>query len=271
MEYTNYLREHMFPLFNCSGCGNGIVLRAMARAYAELEIPNADIVHVTGIGCWGKIEDYLETCTLHCTHGRTLGFSTGVVLANPKLTVVAIMGDGDGSTIGGNHLIHAARRNVNVTAILLNNLNYGMTGGQYSGTTPEDSITSTSRYGHVEPGFDICELVKAAGATYVAREIVDNPAALKKYIKEGIQNKGFSLIEAVSPCPTHYGKNNKMNNSVEMLKWMRSNSVSVNQAKNMSEEELMGKMVTGVITNRPKKDYRTKYDEIIDRLAKGER
>lgn len=268
MEYKDYLLEKNMPLFNCSGCGNGIVLRAMFQAYAELGLRKEDIVHVTGIGCWGKSEDYFDTCTLHCTHGRALGFATGVALANPNLSVIAVMGDGDGATIGGNHLIHAARRNVNVTAIILNNLNYGMTGGQYSGTTPENSITATSPYGHIEQGFHISELVEAAGATYVAREVVDKPMMLKKYIKEGIQNKGFSLIEVISTCPTHFGRRNKMADPVKLLQWIRSKCVSVQDAKGMSEEALEDKLITGVIVNRPKLDYWTKYDAIIERLSK---
>ena len=147
MNYLDYLRTDKFPHFWCSGCGNGIVLCAIARAFEELDLTLENTVVVTGIGCWGKADDYVRTNSFHGTHGRALAFATGIKLANPSLNVVVLMGDGDGITIGGNHFIHAARRNVDVTAILVNNFNYGMTGGQYSGTTPEERITTTSRYG----------------------------------------------------------------------------------------------------------------------------
>ena len=169
MNCMDYLKTEKFPLFWCPGCGNGVVLGAIARAFAELDLTRENTVVVTGIGCWGKADDYVTTNSFHGTHGRALAFGTGIKLANPQLDVVVLMGDGDGVTIGGNHFIHAARRNVDVTAIVVNNLNYGMTGGQYSATTPETRITFTSRLGHIEQGFDICKLAEAAGAPFVAR------------------------------------------------------------------------------------------------------
>lgn len=157
-QIGEYLRYDKLPLFWCPGCSDGIVLGAIVRSFAELGLKKEEIVVVTGIGCWGKADDYLGTHTLHVTHGRALAFATGVKAAKPELTVVALMGDGDCATIGGNHFIHAARRNIGVTAIVVNNLNYGMTGGQYSATTPEGSSTSTSPLGSLEPAFDLCEL-----------------------------------------------------------------------------------------------------------------
>ncbi|HCJ58399.1 MAG TPA: 2-oxoacid:ferredoxin oxidoreductase subunit beta, partial [Clostridiaceae bacterium] len=197
IKYDDYLIKEKLPLFWCSGCGNGTVLGAILRAFATLELDKKNTVVVTGIGCWGKADDYISTNTFHGTHGRALSFATGIKLANPKLKVIALMGDGDGATIGGNHLIHTARRNVDITAIVVNNFNYGMTGGQYSGTTPEDSYTATSRYGHIEPGFDLCKLVEAAGAPYVARGSAYNVVQLEKLIRDGIEKKGFSFIEAI--------------------------------------------------------------------------
>ena len=166
---TQYLKPGVLPHMWCAGCGIGTMLGAMLRAFEELGYSNTDTVVVTGIGCTGKLDDYLVTNALHTTHGRALAYATGIKAFNPRLHVVVIMGDGDGVTIGGNHFIHAARRNMDLTAIVLNNLNYGMTGGQASGTTPEWSITSTTAYGNPEREFDICALAEAAGANYVAR------------------------------------------------------------------------------------------------------
>ena len=151
ITFEDYLVQDKMPFFWCAGCGDGIVMGALLRAFAKFEYDKKNTVVVTGIGCWGKADDYISTNTFHGTHGRALAFATGIKLANPKLKVIALMGDGDGATIGGNHFIHAARRNVDVTAIVVNNFNYGTKGGQYSGTTPENTYTTTSRYGHIEP------------------------------------------------------------------------------------------------------------------------
>lgn len=268
MNYMEYLRPEKFPLFWCSGCGNGIVLGAIARAFEELDLKTENTVVVTGIGCWGKADDYVKTNSFHGTHGRALAFATGIKLANPSLNVVVLMGDGDGVTIGGNHFIHAARRNVDLTAILVNNFNYGMTGGQYSGTTPTSYITTTSQYGHIESAFDICSLAQAAGAPYVARASCENPQQLKKHIAEGIQKKGFALIEALSPCPTHFGRNNGIRTAADILRWLQERTVSVAQATKMTPKELEGKLVTGRLCNLSREDYSTKYEVVIS-AAKG--
>ena len=157
-NYKDYMLFDKLPHTWCAGCGHGIILQAIADALAMQELDKHDIALVSGIGCFGRVDDYLDINCMHVTHGRALAAATGVALVNPELHVLVTMGDGDGTTIGGNHLIHCARRNINLTAIIANNYNYGQTGGQYSGTTPEGSITSTSVYGHVEPGFDICKL-----------------------------------------------------------------------------------------------------------------
>jgi 2-oxoglutarate ferredoxin oxidoreductase subunit beta len=269
MTYMDYLKTEKFPLFWCAGCGNGTVLGAIARAFEELQLEKSKTVVVTGIGCWGKGDDYVTTNAFHGTHGRALAFATGIKLANPELTVVALMGDGDGATIGGNHLIHAARRNVDVTAILVNNFNYGMTGGQYSGTTPEESYTTTSQYGHIEQGFDLCKLAEAAGAPYVARASTYGVIQMKKLIADGIRKKGFSLIEAISPCPTHFGRNNKMRQPAQMLKWINENSVTVRQAEKMTAEQLEGKLVIGKFVDREQEDYSTKYQKLIEKAQKS--
>ena len=270
MNYMDYLKTETFPLFWCGGCGNGIVLRAIVRSFAALGYTREDAVVVTGIGCWGKADDYVTTNSFHGTHGRALAFATGIKLANPKLHVIALMGDGDGVTIGGNHFIHAARRNVDVTAVLVNNFNYGMTGGQYSGTTPENSITSTSRYGHIEPEFDICELAKAAGAPFVARASIDTPLAMEKLITEGLSKKGFSIIEAIATCPTHFGKNNGKRTAIDLMNWINERSVSVAKAKTMDQGELAGKLIMGKIADVESEDYGAKYKKLIAAAQSGQ-
>ena len=247
-----YLSEEKLPLFWCPGCGNGIVLGALIRSMAKLKMTRENTVIVTGIGCWGKADDYIKTNTFHGTHGRALAFATGIKLANPDLQVIALMGDGDAITIGGNHLIHAARRNVDVTAVIVNNLNYGMTGGQYSGTTPMDAITKTSPYGHIENGFDICQVAKASGAPFVARGTVFDIVQLDRFIEQALTQKSFSLVEAISPCPTHFGRSNNMPNVTEMMLWIKD------------------KFITGVFASNEMEDYNTAYQRILDNL-KGEK
>ena len=267
VKYDDYLLKDKLPLFWCGGCGNGNVLGSLLRAFAKLGFERNKTVVVTGIGCWGKADDYINTNTFHGTHGRALAFATGIKLANPELKVIALMGDGDGATIGGNHLIHAARRNVDITAIVVNNFNYGMTGGQYSGTTPEDSITSTSSYGHIEEGFDLCRLVAAAGAPFVARGTVYGIAQLDRLVEEALSKKGFSFVEVIAPCPTHFGRLNGMKTASHMLKWIGENSITIKQAEKMSEDEKRGKYVTGKFVDVKKEDYGTRYKR-LQQLAK---
>ena len=264
----DYLLSEKLPLFWCAGCGNGVVLQSILREIDRRGWTKQETVIATGIGCWGKADDYVTTNSFHGTHGRALAFSTGIKLANPSLHVVTLMGDGDGITIGGNHLIHAARRNLGVTAIMVNNLNYGMTGGQYSGTTPKHSLTKTSVYGHIENGFDVCAVVKAAGANFVARANTLDVIELNRLIGMALDHHGFSFVEVISPCPTHFGRNNKMASPAKLLQWIKDRCIPAARAKDMSEDELNGKFVTGVLADRCREDYSTAYQCIIDRLQK---
>lgn len=266
----DYLLEEKLPHFWCPGCGNGIVLGSILRVMDKHHLTRENTVVVTGIGCWGKADDYVKTNTFHGTHGRALPFSTGIKLANPKLDVFTLMGDGDGITIGGNHLIHAARRNIDVTAIMVNNLNYGMTGGQYSGTTPHGSITKTSPYGLVEHAFDVCAVVSAAGGSFVARGTVVDVVQLDALIDSAFTHRGFSFVEVISPCPTHYGRNNKLTGATAMMKWIKERTVSTQQAAKMTEDELSGKYVTGVFAERTIDDYSTLYQRVIEKAEGAE-
>lgn len=257
-----YLRQESLPHIWCAGCGNGVVLGALVRAFEELGDAPEDIVVVTGIGCWGKADDYLSVNALHTTHGRALTFATGVKAANPRLRVVVLMGDGDGATIGGNHLIHAARRNMDVTAIIVNNYNYGMTGGQFSATTPSGKITKTSPLGNPERAFDLCELVTAAGANFVARETVRPGRGLTRLLRAGMENKGFSFIEVVSPCTTLFGPRNGFNTPLDMLTWLQDRGVTREAYERLDDPEATGHFVTGILTERHDPDFLSCYEDM---------
>lgn len=266
---AGYLKGGVLPHMWCSGCGNGVVLGALLRAFEELGYRKNETVVVTGIGCWGKADDYLLTNALHGAHGRALAYATGVKAINPKLNVVVLMGDGDGVTIGGNHFIHSARRNIDLTAIVVNNLNYGMTGGQVSGTTPADSRTCTTAFGNPERAFDICALAEVAGANYVARGTVYHGRKLQKSIMEALCKKGFSLVEAVSPCPTHFGRGNNMKNPVDMLHWLKDKGISQKKFDLLDNAQEQGYFVVGRLVDKDAPDFNTRYEEIRARALCG--
>lgn len=269
--YKDYMLFDKLPHTWCAGCGHGIILQAIADSFAMLKMDKHRLALVSGIGCFGRVDDYLDINCMHVTHGRAIGAAAGVALGNPELNVIVTMGDGDGATIGGNHLIHAARRNVNLTAIVANNYNYGQTGGQYSGTTPTGSITATSPYGHLEPPFDLCRLAAAAGAPFVARSTVANPVQIRQLICEGIKTRGFALIEIMDPCPTHWGRLNKKGTAGAMIRELKACSVTAAQAAKMSPEERAGKFITGRIVKEERPDYYTLYKNMIDQqTARGE-
>lgn len=263
-----FLKRELLPFFWCSGCGNGIVMGCIFRAMEESGFSRENTVVVTGIGCWGKADDYFTTHAFHGTHGRALPVATGIKLANPALNVVALVGDGDGATIGGNHLIHAARRNADITVIMSNNNNYGMTGGQYSGTTPFGAITSTSRYGHAEDEFDVSELVKTAGAGYVAKGTIANPLQLQKFIEKAFKKqRGFRFVEAVNICPTYYGRNNKSGKPPEMIESLRKNTVDIKTISGMEQEELKGKIITGEYADREVDGFVKRYKALQEKAS----
>ncbi|NTU48622.1 MAG: 2-oxoacid:ferredoxin oxidoreductase subunit beta [Syntrophobacteraceae bacterium] len=260
-----YLRhDKKFPHVWCPGCGNGILLGALIRAIDRTGFEKDDIVIVSGIGCSGRISVYVDFNTLHTTHGRALTFATGVKLAKPKLQVIVIMGDGDATAIGGNHFIHAARRNLNLTAIIVNNSIYGMTGGQYSPTTPYGSFATTALYGNIEHAFSIAELAMMAGASMVSRCTVYHATLLDELIEKAIVKRGFSVVEVISHCHTQYGRRNKQGGAVEMLQWQKDSAVRVEKAQAMSEEELQGKFTVGVLCDRDLPIYTQEYRRIRD-------
>lgn len=245
-KFFPYMRSEKYPHRLCPGCGHGIIQNAVIRSLAELEVPLKEIVLVAGIGCAGNITNmYIKADTFHVTHGRPLAFATGIKIANPKLHILAISGDGDLASIGGNHLIHAARRNIDFTVICANNGIYGTTGGQLAATTPLGAITSTTPQGNEEPPFDLCALVVGAGGSYVARCSVAQPQFLIKTIKKAFLHKGFSFIDVLSTCPVQFGRRNNLKTPGEMIKWLRENGISKEKVMNLSEEEKKGKFVIG--------------------------
>jgi 2-oxoglutarate ferredoxin oxidoreductase subunit beta len=263
-----YLRhDKKFPHVWCPGCGNGIVLGAMIRAIDRLAYRKDDIVMVSGIGCSGRLPVYVDFNTLHTTHGRALTFATGVKLAKPELNVIVVMGDGDATAIGGNHFIHAARRNINLTAIIINNNIYGMTGGQYSPTTPYGMKASTAPYRNIEHAFNIAELAVTAGAVFVGRGTVYHARLLDKLIEKAFVKRGFGVVEVITHCHTQYGRRNRMGDAVAMMKWQKEHAVRVEQSADMSEEELKDKFTIGVLADRDLPIYTEQY-ELVREQAK---
>jgi 2-oxoglutarate ferredoxin oxidoreductase subunit beta len=218
---------------------------------------------VSGIGCSSRAPGYVDFNTLHTTHGRALAFATGIKVAKPEMTVILAMGDGDATAIGGNHLIHAARRNIDLTVVVFNNSTYGMTSGQYSPATPTGAMGTTAPFGNIERPFDICRLVEAAGATYVARGTAYHAKALPKLIEKAIRNKGFSVVEAITQCPIYYGRMNKIGNAVDMLKWQRDHAITRQDAEKLSPEEMKDRFVIGELYNTPAPEYCEQYDTVI--------
>lgn len=242
----SYIRPEVFPTPFCPGCGHGILLGAVLRAIADLGWDMDEMLFVSGIGCAAWIPSpHFAADTLHVTHGRAIAFATGAKLFNPALKVVVIGGDGDLASIGGNHLIHAARRNLDLTAICANNHIYGMTGGQVTPTTPLGIRTATTPQGNTEPPFDLCRLVAGAGATYVARYSTYHIRPLIHSLKKALTHEGFAFVEVLSPCPTQYGRRNKLPQPGEMLRLMKEKCISLQRAEGVSKEELEGKMLIG--------------------------
>jgi 2-oxoglutarate ferredoxin oxidoreductase subunit beta len=269
-DYDKYLRLEMFPHIWCAGCGDGIVLKSLLRAIDRVGLVKDDICMVSGIGCSSRLPGYVDVNTLHTTHGRPLAFATGVKLAKPALNVIVITGDGDALAIGGNHFIHAARRNIDLTVLLFNNATYGMTGGQLAPTTPTGKVASTARQGSIDPPFDACKLAVAAGATYVARGTSYHTQQLDRLIEGGIRHKGFALIEVLENCNTYYGRPNRTS-LLDLLQWEKSNTVNVKAAERMTPEQLAGKIVTGVLHKAERPEYVAEYEKLITRAQAGAR
>lgn len=270
-NYEEYLRMDKMPTLWCWGCGDGVVLKSVIRAIDSLGWKMDDVCIVSGIGCSGRFSSYVNCNTVHTTHGRALAYATGIKLANPDKKVVVISGDGDSMAIGGNHTIHACRRNIDINLVLINNFIYGLTNSQTSPTTPKDFWTVTAQYGNIDPSFDPCQIAMAAGASFVGRESVISPKKIEKLLVEGFSHEGFSFFDIHSNCHVNLGRKNKMGDATKMLQWIESRLVSKNKFDTLSDEEKVGKFPTGVLKHDTSRiEYCKAYDGVIAKAqAKG--
>ncbi len=260
-----YFRKERLPHIWCSGCGLGIAMSSLLYAIKELEIPREKISIISGIGCSGRVAGYIRVDSYHTTHGRAIAFATGLKLAKPDLNVIVFSGDGDIAAIGGNHLIHAARRNMDITVICVNNFNYGMTGGQFGPTTPLEAITTTTPYGNFEYPFNLPHLAASSGATFVARWTVLHAYYLRESIKKALTRKGFNFIEVVSPCPTGFGRPNKIGEAIDEMRYYKENSI-IRNGIDPKEAELSfrGKIVVGEFVEIEKPSYLEIYQKFLE-------
>ncbi len=251
-----FLRSDRMPHIWCPGCGIGTTVNCFARALLSTKLDLKKVVVVSGIGCSGRVAGYVDLDSFHTTHGRAIPFAIGMKVANPELTVVVYSGDGDLTAIGGNHLIHAARRNIDLKVICVNNEIYAMTGGQTAPTTPADATTATSPHGTFEPALNIPHLVEAAGATYVARWTTYHVKQTEKAMTEILTRKGFSFLEVISPCPTLYQRRNGMGDGLDAMKFYKEHAKTKSGAPT-SELELdkLGDFTVGKFVDKDKPEY----------------
>ncbi|MDD9303890.1 MAG: 2-oxoacid:ferredoxin oxidoreductase subunit beta [Desulfobacter sp.] len=266
-DFKDYVRGRYFPHMWCPGCGHGIVLGSLLRAIHELELDKNEIVMTSGIGCSSRISGYVDFHSLHTIHGRALSFATGVKMSRPNLKAIVPMGDGDALAIGGNHFIHAARRNIDITAIVMNNKIYGMTGGQFSPLSGPGKKATTAPYSTIDNDFDVVKLAAAAGASFVARSTTFHAKEAKDILKKAIMHKGFSVVEIMSQCPTYYGRKNKEGDAAQMMEGYRTNTVKIGSKKLENNPELIQRGIFVEDTGRP--EYCEAYDQVIEKAMKG--
>jgi 2-oxoglutarate/2-oxoacid ferredoxin oxidoreductase subunit beta len=264
MAIKAYIRERFFPHMWCPGCGHGIVLNNLIRAVDRLGLEKKDIVMVSGIGCSSRIAGYLDFHTFHTMHGRALACATGVKLSRPELNVIVPMGDGDALAIGGNHFIHAARRNINITALVMNNRIYGMTGGQFSPLSGQGTKATTAPFGNIDQGFDVTALAEAAGATFVVRTSVYHVKEIQKLITRAITHPGFAVVELMSQCPTYFGRKNKAGGTVDMMNFFKEHTARLD-TKQAGED----KILRGIFVEKQRPEYCARYAEIIKAAMTG--
>ncbi|MEK6760124.1 MAG: 2-oxoacid:ferredoxin oxidoreductase subunit beta [Deltaproteobacteria bacterium] len=263
-DYNKYLRPNKLPHIWCPGCGHGIVLKAMLRAIHNAGLQKENVAVVSGIGCSSRTPGYVDFNTLHTLHGRALAFATGIKFMKPEMNVIVTTGDGDALAIGGNHFIHACRRNIDMTVLVFTNATYGMTGGQYSPTTPLGSIATTSRYGSIEPPFDTCEMAKASGATFVARGTAYHTLELEKIIHEAIEHKGMSVVDIIDACPTYFGRANKFKSATQMMEELeKDGTVNIKQVDKLPPEKVQGKILRGVLHKVERPEYCEQYQNLV--------
>lgn len=263
MAVKDYIRQRFFPHLWCAGCGHGIILNALLRAIDDLNWQKNELVMVSGIGCSSRITGYVDFHSLHTLHGRALAFATGVKLSRPELKVIVAMGDGDALAIGGNHFIHAARRNIEMTAIVMNNRIYGMTGGQHSPLSGCGAIATTAPYANIDREFDVVELSKAAGATFIARATTYHVQQMTDLLKQALTHPGFSVVEALSQCPTYFGRKNKLGGAAEMMEWYNTHTTPIGSKAKQENPALIER---GVFVQEERPEYCREYDNMVARL-----
>ena len=262
-NYDEYLRTDKMPTLWCWGCGDGVILKSVIRAIEKIGWNMDDVCVVSGIGCSGRFSSYINCNTVHTTHGRTLPYATGIKLANPDKKVIVVGGDGDGLAIGGNHTIHASRRNIDLNYIIINNFIYGLTNSQTSPTTPQGMWTVTMSRGNIDPTFDACKLVEAAGASFIARETMLDPKKLERVLVKGFEHKGFSFIEVFSNCHVNLGRKNKMATAMANLEWIDSISMAKAEFDKLEPEEQKGIFPTGILKHDTEAaEYCQSYDKV---------
>ena len=270
-NYDYYLRTDKMPTLWCWGCGDGIIMKAMIRAFAKLGWDKNDICVVSGIGCSGRFSSYIDANTVHTTHGRTVAYATGIKLANPDKHVIVVAGDGDGLAIGGNHTIHGCRRNIDLNFVLINNFIYGLTNSQVSPTTPKGAWSVTTQYGNIDPSFDPAELAKGAGATFIGRESVSEAQKLERLFVKGFQHKGFSFFDVHSNCHVNFGRKNKLGQAKKLMDWIEGNLMPKAKWDKLSPEEQyelkkQGIKPKGILYETNEPEYCEEYYKLIDRV-----
>ncbi len=262
-NYDEYLRTDKMPTLWCWGCGDGVILKSVIRAIEKTGWNMDDVCVVSGIGCSGRFSSYINCNTVHTTHGRTLAYATGIKLANPEKKVIVVGGDGDGLAIGGNHTIHASRRNIDLTYLIINNFIYGLTNSQTSPTTPQGMWTVTMSKGNIDPTFDACKLVEAAGASFVARETMLDPKKLERILVKAFDHVGFSFVEVFSNCHVNLGRKNKMATAMANLEWIKSISLGKAKFDKLEEEEKVGKFPLGILKHdTDAQEYCLAYEKV---------
>ena len=269
-HFGPYLRDNYLPTVWCPGCGNGVVVKSITDAMGEVGWDRDQTVVVGGIGCSGRTPFYLDVNTMHTTHGRALAFATGVKMARPRFNVVVTMGDGDASGIGGNHFIHACRRNIDLTAIVFDNSIYGQTGGQLAPTTPTGKVSTTSPQGSVDPSFDLCKLAEGAGASFVARSSTFDFQQLQDLLVRGFQHRGFALVEVMTACPTYFGRMNGVRDPYAMLREIQEITQGTNGHANGNGQPVdVNARPTGVFVEQSRDEYTDIYRRRCEEASSG--
>ncbi len=267
----DYLRKEKLPTLWCPGCGDDVIMRSIVRTIHNIGVSMDDVCVVAGIGCSGRMSSYIDCNTVHTTHGRALAFATGIKLSNPDKLVIVVTGDGDGLAIGGNHTIHAARRNVDIKHILINNFIYGLTNSQTSPTTPQGMWTVTAQYGSIDPSFNACTLVAGAGGGFVERATMTDVKQLDSILEAGFRHKGYSFFDVFSNCHTNFGRKNKMGEPLQCMDWIKNRLIDKEEYEKLPMEERMDKFPLGIFVNVDRPDYCELYEKVRQAAQKGAR